>query len=119
MIETLLVTKIKSVTPKVYPGKAPESEDGTFVVYRRSQTERETHLSGPSGISYPEFQVDVYSPSYTTMATLSDQLVHLLDGWIEGPIMYCTVENDFDMESDPEEDGYFRHLIQLRFTYRS
>lgn len=118
MIEEMLVAKLKMATPKVYPGKAPESEDGTFIVYRRSQTDRETHLSGPGGIFYPEFQVDVYSPSFTTMTNLAYQVINLLDGWREGNIMYASVENDFSMEADPEEDGYFRHLIQVKFTYK-
>lgn len=118
MIELILVSKLQAITPKVYPLKAPESASGTFVVYRRSSTDYETHLSGPSGITYPEFQIDVYSTSYSVVANVSDSIIAALDGLIDGDIMYCSVENNFDMEADPEEDGYYRHVIMIKFTFR-
>lgn len=118
MIDPLLVSKLQTIIPAVYPLKAPESATGTFAVYRRSSTGFETHLSGPSGITYPEFQIDVYSTSFTTVASLSASVVAALDGWKEEPIMYCSVSNNFSMEADPEEDGYYRHVVMIRFTYR-
>lgn len=118
MIEETLTSKIKPVIDKVFPGKAAKSETGPFVVYIRATTSRETDISGPAGISYPVFQLNIYDTSYKNMALLSDQLRFALDGWKQDAVLYCSVEDDFDFAADPDEDGFYCRVMRLKLTHR-
>lgn len=117
MIEVTLTAKLKRVVPKVYPNKAPQTADGPLVVYMRTGTDREALLSGPGGIAYATFRIDVYDTGYLSTITLADALRAECNGWKEAEVMYCSVTNDIDFGAEPDEDGFYRRSIELSITY--
>jgi hypothetical protein len=118
MLEELLTTKLKTVTPQAFPLKAPEKVTGAHLIYQRTGTARETHLDGPGGIAVVNFRVDCYQTSYSKTNALADALRASCDGWREGDVLYCSVDNDIDFGAEPDADGYYRRSLELRVTYR-
>lgn len=118
MIEQTLTAKLETITPQVFPLKAPEDAEGAMLIYQRTSTERETHLSGPSGIAVSYFRVDVYQQAFSEVVTLSNALRVACDGWQEDDVLYCSIESDIDFDADADEDGYYRRSMELRITHR-
>ena len=117
MLEETLTAKLKTITPQVYPVKAPEDAQGAQLIYQLVGADRLTHLDGPGGLAIMDFRVDCYDLTYAETVTLARAVLTACNGWKEGPVLYCSVDNDIDFGAEADEDGYYRRSMELRITY--
>lgn len=69
------------VGDRVYPVIAPASAAIPFITWRRQAVQRETTLSGPSGIATVTLAVDLYATTYEAVRELADRCRVALDGF--------------------------------------
>ena len=72
------------VGDRVYPVIAPASAAVPFITWRRQSVQRETTLSGPSGIANVTLAVDMYATTYEGVRELADRCRATLDGFSGG-----------------------------------
>jgi hypothetical protein len=87
---------------RVFPVLAPVSASLPFVVYQRSQIERNQTLASPLGLPRVSVQFDVYAATYEETRQLADAMRVNLDGWTGSA--YGVVVSQTSLES--ERDGF-------------
>lgn len=114
------------VTAKVYPwAKAPQSTaTRPYVLYKRISGGRIRSLTGPSGVSHPRIQLDVFGRDYEAVRDLAQAIRDALDGFNttgDGTMSGRTVQvgivhDDFDGNEDDERPQHGTELAEHRFT---
>jgi len=66
---------------RIYPVIAPASAAWPFATWRRSGVQRESTLSGPSGVTTVSLAVDIYAETYEAVRDAADQCRQVLDGF--------------------------------------
>lgn len=69
------------ISTRVYPLRLPESPTYPSVTYQRISAPRIHSHSGPSGLAFPRFQFDCYSPTYLGAKAVATQVRLALDGY--------------------------------------
>lgn len=87
---------------KVFPVLAPMSASLPFVVYARSQVQRNQTLAAPLGLPRVAIQFDAYASTYEAVRQLADAMRANLDGWTGSA--YGVVVSQTSLES--ERDGF-------------
>lgn len=98
------------VSGRVFPVRLPQGETRASIVYTRISGLGDWHMQGPSGLSRPRVQIDCWSQSADTAATLSNIVKERLDGasgtWLWGddsPAEGIVVQGAF---AETERDDY-------------
>lgn len=87
---------------RVFPVLAPVSAPLPFVVYQRSQIDRNQTLAAPLGLPRVSVQFDLYAATYEEVRQLADSMRANLDGWTGSA--YGVVVSQTSLES--ERDGF-------------
>jgi hypothetical protein len=104
----LRLTTIPSVARmvgfQVYAMAVPSKSMATlpFLIYKRSNISRESHLTGPMFMPLVGLQIAAWALHYDTARTLADSVRLALDGHT-GTLAGCTIE---DMRLVSETDDY-------------
>lgn len=118
MIETGLVTLLKTVNSRVYP-RTPQQPTFPFIRYQRIGRDDESSIDGKAtGLTDYSFQIDCMAKTYSEAKQLAAQVQALLNRY-QGAIgdsfcQYATLEteNDFD-----EQDGDdYTHWVSQRYV---
>lgn len=117
MIEHALTALLKSIQAKTYPRAAPKSAVAPFIVYTRVRTARVRHLTGPSGMAMPVFQIDIYDESYSAAHQTANQVRLLLDGYSDGDILHCSVIEEQDMSDLTSNPDLSRVQMEVLVTH--
>jgi hypothetical protein len=111
---------------QVYPIAVPKNAVLPFLIYKRSNIARESHLSGPMFMPLVNLQIASWATSYDGSRELADEVRLTLDG-ATGTLAGCTIEDirlvsETDDFLDPTAVGAqlppayeVRQLFQIRW----
>lgn len=114
---------------KLYALRAPDNITDEFIVFQRTDNDRDRHINGPSGLSQALIQIDCYSKSYYGAKDLAALVEGTLDGY-SGTVAYGTdspqesivinaisLQNDIDLLEQEVEPLLYRNSASYLVTY--
>jgi len=119
-----------ALTDKVFFMRAPESEDGPFVIIQRTNSDRVRDINGPSGLTQDTLQIDSYHTTYLTAKALAADIEDTLDGLRESisygsdspqdfvDIRGVSLQNDVDIVDQTDIPLLFRVSASYLVTYQ-
>lgn len=121
---------IKNVIPnKCFVIKAPDNEQGNFIVFQKIDSTRWRSINAPSGIAQDFMQVDIYSQDIYTAKDNAAIIEGILDGF-RGIVSYgdnspqetikiggISLQNELDLIEQEEELSLFRVSQTYLITY--
>lgn len=100
---------------RFFPFGGRQGAEAPYVTYQRATTLTHPHLSGPSNLDAPLFQLNAIADEYPQASELADALVALLDGstfTVEGFEFSANLNDRRDM---PPEGETRRFGVSLDF----
>lgn len=89
------------VGDRVYPGQAPQDAGQPRLTYRQVSGPKGVTMGGPTDLSRPRVQIDIWAASYATARALSDTLSEVLHGfkgdWGSVRVQGSFVDNEIDL----------------------
>ncbi len=64
----------------MFPVFAPEIAVAPYITYRRSSTQRERNMSGPTGQAKPQFEINCWATTYSGAIALAGAVRAAVDG---------------------------------------
>ena len=106
---------VSSVTTGIYPLRLPQSASGTNIVYDVDGGMPDLIAGGTGGVTRYGLTLNVYSPSYVTVRTLSQTLSDLLHGY-EGALgsLHVTASHLIThLNTFEEDESLYRSILNL------
>ena len=120
MMEQSIKTKLNAASANTFPNKAQEGTSSPYVVYRRTNTDRNPTLTD-QGTYRAIFEFNIIGSRYSNMLTLKSTVKATFEDVIGqyragGPYIQATdIINEMDMYY--EETGYHEGILEIEFTY--
>ena len=110
---------VKAITTRCYPVIIPQNPTCPLILFTKITGHRDHHLSGPSGVAHPRFQIEAWAETYAGAKELADAIREALDGYSgtakSTAIHSCLIDSERDVyESEIEvyrviQDYFFWH----------
>jgi hypothetical protein len=126
MIEKKLVEKLQEVTGlsnRVFPLIAKQGQEVPFVVYDRTNTNRDKTLTGFDGLVEVSFQLDVHEKTYSNLKTVSQNVITKIKSfegqtWGTYKIQSCEIDNEIEDYFDDDDVKWYVSFIDFTIIYK-
>ena len=86
MIGILLMERLKTVTPNVYPVSSPQQGPVPYITITLIASISDYTHKGYSGLEQTTYRINIYSDSFTETKTLAAAVEESLNEWKDGPV---------------------------------
>lgn len=120
-IEQWLSAQLVIANPAVaFPMIAPQGQPLPIVIYRRTRTTRERHLTSGAGMPVASFDISVYANTYAAAKEIASDIKTQIDnftGTASGvTVNRCSIEDESD-GFEPPADGNSKavYIVSMSF----
>lgn len=108
------------IDTRVYPGRAPQGVQASYVLVRSVTRVPDYTMGGPSGYEERRFQIDVYAETYSKTKLTARAVVAALSGFsgVQGAVTIQAIFLDGERDlpiTDEDDDVYNRFRTSLDF----
>ena len=104
---------------KVYPILAAKNAVAPFLVYERTNTNRDRALSGETGRIEAGYRIDIYAPTLSAAQSLADDLATSFSSTSTSTIRFISIENEqnaSDLSGDP---ALYRWIMEVSVSFNT